>query len=300
MPDIANATDLIETKLVHWVREFIKLLPNLALAALIVVVAWLLAKLVRKIMADLMGRFTDSRNLNRLVSSSFYLIILLIGVFGALTVMHLDRTVTSILAGAGIIGLALGFAFQDIAANFLSGVIMAVQRPIRTGDYIETNGLKGVVEHIDLRTTEIRNLQGVQVVVPNKDIFQNVLTNYTRNASRRVDIAMDVARMEDLERFQRITIAAVETIGDLLPDHEVELFYTGFGESTIQCDLRFWISATNNKPFNTMRSLAIKAIMAAYAKENIMLPFPNRTVHLEETAERKKDATSGDNTPTGG
>lgn len=112
---------------------------------------------------------TDREILRNLISNAVYLLIIIIALFGALSILHLDKTVTSILAGAGIVGLALGFAFQDIAANFISGVAMAVQRPIRTGELVEVAGQLGIVERIDLRTTEIKSLQGLQVIIPNKE-----------------------------------------------------------------------------------------------------------------------------------
>ncbi len=276
MLDLENATNLIQDKLVAWVREFIKLLPNLALAAVIVVASWLLAKLIRKVASNLMGRVTDSRNLNGLVSNSLSLVVLLIGIFGALSVMHLDKTVTSMLAGAGIIGLALGFAFQDIAANFLSGVIMAVQRPLRTGELVETGGHLGVVVRIELRTTELRNMQGIQVIIPNKEVFQKPLLNYTRNGSRRVDISVGISYGDDLEKVERVTIEAIKGIGDLLPDKEVELFYTEFGGSSINYVVRFWIEASSN-----------------YDKEDIMIPFPIRTLDFGIKGGEKLDAMLG-------
>lgn len=293
MFDVTSATKLVETKLFAWVRKFIKLLPNLALAAVIAVLSWLLARLVRKLIANLMGRVTDSRNLNRLVSNCVYLVVLLIGVFGSLSVLHLDKTVTSILAGAGILGLALGFAFQDIAANFLSGVIMAVQRPIRTGELIGTGEHLGVVEHIDLRTTELRNMEGIQVIIPNKEIFQKPLLNYTRNGTRRVDLIVGVSYGDDLENVERVTKEAVKGIGDLVPDKEVELFYREFGGSSINYVVRFWIEASSNKHYNDMRSRAIKAIKAAYDKEGISIPFPIRTLDFGIKGGEKLDAMLG-------
>ena len=297
MMNPTEAADLIQNKLSAWLHEFIKLLPNLVIAALIVVGAWLLARLVRKGVLNLVSRVTDSNNLRRLISNVVYLVVLLIGVFGALSVLHLDKTVTSMLAGAGIIGLALGFAFQDIAANFLSGVVMAVQRPIRTGELVETAGHKGVVERIDLRTTELRNLQGVQVIIPNKDIFQSPLVNYTRNGIRRVDLTIGISYGDDLDNVEKVTIEAVMTIGDLVPGKDVELFYNAFGDSSINFDVRFWIEATSNKHYNAMRSRAMKAIKAAYDKEDIMIPFPIRTLDFGIKGGEKLDSMLGGRRP---
>ena len=289
----ADAVDLVENKLVAWLQEFIKLLPNLVLAALIITGAWFLARLASKGVQSLVGRVTDSKNLRRLVGNAVYLIVLLVGVFGALSILHLDKTVTSILAGAGILGLALGFAFQDIAANFLSGIVMAVQRPIRTGELVEAGGQLGVVVHIDLRTTELRNMQGVQVIIPNKEIFQKPMLNYTRNGSRRVDLSVGISYGDDLEKVSRVTIAAVQGIGDLLPDREVELFYKEFGGSSINFDVRFWIEASSNKHYRDMMSRAIVAIKTAYDKEDIMIPYPIRTLDFGIKGGEKLDAMLG-------
>ena len=228
MLNVNEAVTLVEGKLLHWLKELIILLPNILLAAAIVVFGWLLAKLVRSLISKMLARSKLGLSLRRLIADGIALLVMMVGLFGALSVMHLDKTVTSILAGAGIIGLALGFAFQDIAANFISGVAMAVQRPIRAGELVEVAGKLGVVERIDLRTTELRDLQGLQVIIPNKDIFQNALTNYTRNGERRIDLELGVSYGDDLAKVEAVTVEAVKTMDGLLPGHEVELFFKEF------------------------------------------------------------------------
>ncbi|MBK7113831.1 MAG: mechanosensitive ion channel family protein [Flavobacteriales bacterium] len=266
------------------------MLPNVMLAALIVVIAWLLARLARYWSKRLVAKMTDSLTLRRLIGNSVYLLVVLIGLFGALSILHLDKTVTSILAGAGIIGLALGFAFQDIAANFISGITMAAQRPIRVGELIGTNDHIGTVERIDLRTTELRDLQGIQIIIPNKDIFQSVLMNYTRHGIRRVDIVVGVSYGDDLQKAELVTIEAVRSVPERLQDHEVELYYQGFGDSSIDLEVRFWINATSNAHYNDMRSRAIKAIKSAYDREGITIPFPIRTLDFGIKGGQKLDA----------
>lgn len=264
--------------------------PNILLAAAMVVVGWLMAKLARSVAAKLLARTTFGLSLQRLIANAIYLLVLMVGLFGALSVLHLDKTVTSILAGAGIVGLALGFAFQDIAANFISGVAMAVQRPMRSGDLVEAAGQIGTVERIDLRTTELRSLQGLQVIIPNKNIFQNVLTNYTYNGKRRVDLDVGVSYGDDLEKVERVTIEAVRTIDGLLPDHDVELFFKEFGDSSINLEVRFWVSSKSQAYYTGRRSAAIVAIKKAYDKNDIMIPFPIRTLDLGIKGGEKLDA----------
>lgn len=275
-----DAVALIQTKLAGWLKALVEMLPNLVLAVLIVVGATLVARLVRRGVRHVVSRMTDSPTLRRLVGNAAYLSVVLIGTFGALNVLHLDKTVTSILAGVGILGLALGFAFQDIAANFISGIIMAAQRPIRVGELIGTNDHVGTVERIDLRTTELKDLQGIQVIIPNKEIFQSVLMNYSRHGIRRVDIGVGVSYSADLARVELVTVEAVRAIPDRAKEHGVELYYQEFGESSIDLEVRFWINAISNAHYNEMRSRAIKAIKVAYDREGISIPFPIRTVDL--------------------
>ncbi len=273
-----EGVELIKGKVLAWSKELVAMLPNILVAVLIVVAGWLLARVVRNVTQRVMRRMTDSNTLNELVSSLLYIIVVLIGAFAALSVLQLDKTVTTLLAGAGIVGLALGFAFQDIASNFIAGVIMAVQRPLRRGELVETAGEEGTVERIFLRTTELRNLQGLQVIIPNKDIFQSVLINYSRNGTRRVDLPVGVSYAEDLEKVRTVGIAAVEAVPDVLVENGVDLFYQGFGESSIDLELRFWIISNSNRHYQLVRSNAIMAVKSAFDREGISIPFPIRTL----------------------
>lgn len=278
MLEAQEAAGLIQEKILGWSKALVAMLPNLLLAAVIVVVGWLAARLVRYATQRIVRRFTDSTTLNELVSSTLFIITFLVGAFAALTVLNLDKTVTTLLAGAGIIGLALGFAFQDIASNFIAGVLMAAQRPLRRGELVGTSGQTGIVERIYLRTTVLRNMQGLQVIIPNKDIFQSVLINYTRNGARRIDLPVGVSYGEDLEQVERVTVAAVRTVPNVLLDKGVDVFYQGYGESSIDLEVRFWVTSESNRHFHDVRSSAIKAIKAAFDQEGIMIPFPIRTL----------------------
>lgn len=292
-----NATEavgLIKEKVLAWSKEFVAMLPNILLAVLIVIVGWLLARVVRNMTQRVMRRVTDSNTLNELVSSLLYITVVLIGAFAALSVLQLDKTVTTLLAGAGIVGLALGFAFQDIASNFIAGVIMAVQRPLRRGELVETGGEVGTVERIFLRTTELRNLQGLQVIIPNKDIFQSVLINFSRNGTRRVDLPVGVSYAEDLEHVKEVSIAAVEKVPDVLVDKGVDLFYQGFGDSSIDMELRFWITSNSNRHYQQVRSNAIMAVKSAFDREGITIPFPIRTLDFGIKGRENLNTMMGD------
>ena len=139
-----EALTKLTDKLDGWLEQALLQLPNFLVGLLVVVLFWLAAKLVKKGTGRLLEPLLPTA-IARLLSSFAYLAVLAAGVFVALGVMGLNKTVTSLLAGAGILGLAIGFAFQDIAANFMSGILLALRRPFTLGELIEANGYFGTV-----------------------------------------------------------------------------------------------------------------------------------------------------------
>ena len=173
--DISKYYNIIVDKLIQWTEQFAKLLPNFVLAVIVLVIFLFFGKLARNISEKLLNKTLRNRSLSSLVSKVIYIIVITIGAFVALGLLNLDKTVTSLLAGAGIIGLALGFAFQDIATNFIAGFFMAVKRPFKIGQVIHCEGHSGVIKRIGIRTTEVTSFQGQEVIIPNKMLFQNPL-----------------------------------------------------------------------------------------------------------------------------
>lgn len=299
MIEAKKALDLIRDKLIAWMESLIVMLPNIASAVLIVLISWLAARLLLKAAAPLASRVVTSTTLRRLMGYVLFLSVMFVGVFAALSVLHLDKTVTSLLAGAGILGLAFSLAFQDLASNFIAGVVIATHHPIRLGDLVETAGQYGTIERINLRTTEIRSLQGVQTIVPNKEIFQNVLINYTRNGTRRVDLVSRVRLDADLQHVEHLVTEAVRDVDGVLTDHEVVVFFQEFADSSVVFEVRFWIASTSNRHFHAVRSSAIKAIQAALNKAGIVIPAPIRTLDLGGRGGEKVDTILGERTMGG-
>jgi small conductance mechanosensitive channel len=269
--------DLV-AKLAGWLEAAVLLLPNFLVAVLIVVAFWLAAKLVRKVLRSLLRKTPAPRQIRGLLVNVVAVAVLVTGLFIALGVLELDKTVTSLLAGAGIIGLALGFAFQDMAANFMAGVYLAFARPIRVGDIIETNDFFGTVERIDLRSMRLRRPEGQVVLLPNKMVFENPLINYNDQTLRRVDLPVGVAYGDDLERAAEAARTAIEEVEGRDAGRPVELFYTEFGDSSINLVVRFWIPFSRQSEYLAARSEAIVRIKRAFDEAGITIPFPIRTL----------------------
>lgn len=275
---IEEAVRKIYNKLLGWLETLIVMLPNLLLAVVIFCAFYYSGRFLRNALQRPLGRVIHTRAIMDLLLNLFSIAFVAVGLFVALSVLQLDKAVTSLLAGAGIVGLALGFAFQDIAANFVSGVLIALRKPIDIGDLIESNGFFGIVSRITLRSTIIRTMPGQQVHIPNKDIYSKPIVNYSATGKRRVDLDCGVSYADDLEQVREVTLGAIRSLPYLDPTREVELFYKEFGESSINFTVRYWISFKMQADYLRAVSDGIMQIKKAFDAHDITIPFPIRTL----------------------
>lgn len=265
-------------KLTGWLRQLVLLLPNLLLAVLVVVLTWLVARLARNLATRLLKRVSHSEQVTWLLAQAVYVGVFAAGTFIALGILGLDKTVASLMAGAGIVTLALGFAFQDIAANLLAGIYLSVRRPFRRGHLIKAQDYFGTVNQVNLRWTEVYTQQGQLVLIPNKQVFENPIMNYSSLGRRRIDLNVGVSFGDDLVKAREVAIRAVEGIPERLAERPVELYYEEIGESSINFVIRFWISFAKQADYLSARSEAILRIKQAFDAEGLLMPFPTRTL----------------------
>ncbi|MEO0559990.1 MAG: mechanosensitive ion channel family protein [Bacteroidota bacterium] len=284
VPVAETASGLI-VKLQGWVEHAILLLPNIVVAFLVVVVFAMLARLARRVVQSVLSRLTtrapQAGNVTNLLGTLAYIVVLAAGTFIALKFLRLDGLVTTLLAGAGVVGLALGFAFQDIASNFISGVLMAVNPIFLVGEIIETNGHMGSVREISLRTTVIDTFDGRKVALPNAKVFGEPLVNYSARRERRIDLACGVGYGDDLGNAQKVAVEAVKSLDMLKKGRPVTLFYTEFGDSSINFVVSFWVDFSKQVDFLEAQSEAIKAIKQAFDEKGVTIPFPIRTLDFD-------------------
>lgn len=273
-----DAYNLLVNKLTNWLDTAIEMLPNFALALLVLIIFYAIGKLIKKSVRQLLKNVTSNRTIVNLLESILGFIIVAIGVFIALSILQLDGAVTSLLAGAGVIGLALGFAFQDIASNFISGIILSIRHPFGIGDIIQSNDYFGTVEKLNLRNTIIKLPQGQIVYIPNKMIFENPLENFTKTGERRIDLACGISYGEDLEKVQKIVTEAISSLDKINKERDVQFLFNEFGGSSINFEVRYWISYNRQFDYFSAQSEGIIALKKAFDKNDIMIPFPIRTL----------------------
>ncbi|MCR9160188.1 MAG: mechanosensitive ion channel family protein [Nannocystaceae bacterium] len=276
---LSEPVSAIWDKLQSWGATALEMLPNLGVALVIVVLSVMLSKAVARWACRGLKRTDLSPQLRELITSVTRLALIVLGLVLALNALALDKAVATALAGVGVVGLALGFAFQDIAANFMAGVIMSVKQPFAVGDTIATNSFVGTVEHVGLRATSLRKFTGELVLIPNRKIFAESLTNNSEAQFRRIDVPVGVSYADDLDLAEQTAMDAVSTLDDCASEKPVQVFFQGFGGSSIDLEVRFWVPyGADPGSYLRGKSEAIKAIKKAFDEAGLSIPFPIRTL----------------------
>ncbi len=286
---VSGLYDILINELTAWLEGAVAALPNLAIAVGIVVAFVILSRIAARVTRELVGRYSSVKTLTSLATACVTYGVLAAGLFIALGVLGLQKTVFSLLAGAGVIGLAIGFAFQDLVANLLAGIYLAVRHPFRVGHVIKSGDLIGKVARLTLRNTEIETFSGELVLIPNKQVFENPLINYHGTGQRRVDIAVGVGYETDLEKACNAAREAIRELDVIDQEKGVDVLLGEFGGSSIDMTVRFWIDYPGQKGYLEARHEGIKKIKKAFDEHGIEIPFPIRTLDFGMTKKQSAE-----------
>lgn len=275
--------DPIQQTLDQVLAEALVLLPKLLSALVVFIVSLLLSTwLARAVRQGAENRETKPELtllLHRLTRWS----VLILGTLLALE--QVDFDVTSLIAGLGIVGVTIGFALQDVAKNFVAGVLLLLQQPFTIGDVIEVKGFVGTVLEISLRTTDMRILDGRIVTIPNGDIFINPILNYSRAPRRRIEIVGGVSYDSDLSHVAQVAYDTIQDVPLVLEDPEPEITFREFGGSAVEFVLYFWLdtSGPGLKETNVRQAkdAGIQAVKLAFEREGIEMPFPTTAIRMD-------------------
>ncbi len=268
----------IGDKLTAWLNTLIVGLPNFLLAILVFALFVLGAKYLGKLLNNLLRHKVKQDSIREISIKVLKAVIVLIGFFIALGLLNLDKILTSVLAGAGVVGLAIGLALQGTLNNTFSGVILSFLPELQISDWVETNGFAGEVVEINLRNIVIKESDNNYVVIPNSKIVEEPFKNFSRTVRSRVMLDCGVAYNSDLEMVQKLTL---ETMDNLFPqrgNEEVEFMYKEFGDSSINFVVRFWTDVKRNRDILVARNRAIIELKKVFDAHDINIPFPIRTI----------------------
>ncbi len=210
-----------------------------------------------------------------LVERITFIVIITIGVTIAFAINGLNFT-----AVIGAMSLGIGFALKDIIGNFISGVIMLSQNRINIGDFIKVKEILGTIVSIDTRATILQAIDGTEVVIPNQTMLGETLISYTTNPFRRIDLVVGVDYKTDLPMVTSLIKGIIDKDEQIVVKPEPLVLVDEFGDSSINIKIRFWVESKMDWQ-NTRSNLANK-IKKAFDELNINIPFPIRTLKLDE------------------
>ncbi|MEO5926428.1 MAG: mechanosensitive ion channel domain-containing protein [Bryobacteraceae bacterium] len=214
-----------------------------------------------------------------------YLILILGLVIGLQSV---GLNLSSLAFLTGIVGVGVGFGLQNIVSNFVSGLILLVERPIKVGDRVEVGDLSGDVVRIAARSTWVRTNDNVVIIVPNADFISNRVTNWTANDRRvRFSVPLGVSYGSDPVSIREILLKIAGSLDEILKDPAPDVIFHGFGDSSLDFELRVWTEDSLRTP-QILKSNLYFAIFRAFSEQGIEIPFPQRDVHLRSVPRSMK------------
>jgi small conductance mechanosensitive channel len=255
--------------------NFIQSLPALIAAVVVIILTFWAAALVDRAVKGGLRRRNTSQQATLLLTKISRWTVLILGLVIAL--QQVGFNLTAFLTGLGIAGFTIGFALQDISKNFIAGIILLIQQPFSVGDAIMVTNIGGVVQVIDLRATELNTWDGQVVLIPNAIFLTNPITNLSRATRRRVEIPIGVDYNSDMEAVRRVALEAVQGIDGRLDDPAPQILFQGYGDSTMNLSVFYWIDATKTDPFQA-RDAGLLSIYAAFNHSGINMPFPTQTL----------------------
>ena len=200
------------------------------------------------------------------------LVFVIIAAIGALGIQT-----TSFIAILGAAGLAIGLALQGSLSNFASGVLIVLFRPYKVGDFVEAAGISGVVEEVQILTTVLKTGDNKEVIVPNRQIMDSVITNYSANDQRRVDMIVGVSYDDDLDKVRSTLEQLVAANDRILDEPACTIAVSALADSSVNFVVRPWVKSADY--WRVMFELT-EAIKKRFDKEGISFPFPQQDVHL--------------------
>lgn len=258
------------------IGDFVKgLLPSLGFAVLVfaagVVVIRLIMKAVGRGMARSKADATAVSFLHSLISAALYVILAVI------TLSVLGVPMTSIITVIGTVGLAIGLALQNSLSNIAGGFIILFSKPLKVGDFVEFDGIKGTVESIAIFQTKLRRDDGTTVFIPNGKISEAVILNYTETPNRRLDVNVAIGYGDDAERAKALISGILNTHPEVLQDPAPTVRIGKLADSAVEIYVRVW---TTHAHYWELYYDLHEQIKAAFDENGVSIPFPQMDVHI--------------------
>ncbi len=248
---------------------------RVVLAIVVLIVGlWIINRLVKVITKRMEKRDVDPslRPFLRSIINALLKIMLIISVMGMIGIQ-----MTSFIAVLGAAGLAIGLALQGSLANFAGGVLILLLKPFKVGDFIDTGSYSGTVREIQIFYTYITTTQKQEVIIPNGNLSNNALTNYSYHDTRRMDMTVGIGYDDDIDKAKSLLEKIIQEDSRILKDPNYDIFVEGLGDNSVNIHVRAWIHSGDFWPVANGMNEVIKKTFDA---EGVSFPFPQRDIHI--------------------
>ena len=270
-------------------------LPRLGAAIIVVLVGYVLGRAVRIVLRRLFRQSQTPSFVSVMSKLGGYVVVFLFFLAG-LAVAFPSVQPVDLLAGLGFFSVAIGFAFQDILENTLSGVLLLFRQPFESGDQIEVIDQKGTVQGITIRETRIKTFSGELIIIPNRDVYKNVIRVQTHYEQRRIEFVVGVAYENDAREATLVTAEALRSVEGIAAEPAPEAIVVELGVSTVDIQARFWC-APRQHDVQILTDEAIKRVKESLDSSGIEMPAD--IIALQATPSLKAALQGDDVTPGG-
>lgn len=265
-----------------WLVSFVHFLPNLFASIVIFIVSLVGSGFIAKWVKKLFEKKISNKEILQLLFLITRWTFLIMG-----TIISLDQVnfnVTGFIAGLGVAGFTIGFALQDIAKNFISGLMLLYRQPFNLGELVSIADYRGTVKEINVRDTVVETLDGELVIIPNQEVFENPIINFSHSRFRRSRIKIGLGYEEDAGRAIPIFLETIKTVPGVETEPGPTIRADELGDSAMLLEALFWV---DQKEHNLMdiHSEVIKAIKVSAEEHHINLPYPTQNVLIKNLSE---------------
>ena len=252
---------------------------SFAIDAAIAIVIFFVGRIVAKVISNGIRKLMRAQEVDQILESFVgnlsYWALMAFVIIAAISQVGIQTT--SLIAIMGAAGLAVGLALQGSLANFAAGVLIVMFRPYRVGDFVEAAGIAGVVVQVQILTTVLKTGDNKQIVVPNGQIMGSIITNYSANDTRRVDMVVGVSYDDDIDKVRATIRDLIDSDDRILKDPECLIAVSELADSSVNFNVRPWVKSGD---YWGVKFDLTEAIKKRFDKEGISFPFPQQDVHL--------------------
>jgi small conductance mechanosensitive channel len=239
----------------------------------------LIAKVVTNGVRKMMVAQEVDKILESFVSNLVYSLLMLFVIIAAIN--QLGVQTTSLIAIMGAAGLAVGLALQGSLANFASGVLIVMFRPYKVGDFVEAAGISGSVVQVQILTTVLKTGDNKQIIVPNGQIMSSIITNFSANDTRRVELTIGIGYDDDIDKARDTIQDFVDADDRIFKDPACLIAVSELADSSVNFLVRVWVKSGD---YSGVKFDMIEAIKKRFDKEGISFPYPQQDVHIHQTS----------------